>query len=105
MKTSKKPDGWWRIRLLPSPWRILDPTDWRQRWEGKQYRTPPKLKPIIKQLQKEGVDSSYIEWVLRPEYLKGRPEHPPSRLPEKTQGEIVILFDELDVLLKKCARW
>src|SRR5262245_35441306 len=101
MTTSNRPNGWWRIRLLPGLKRIMDPADWRERWKGKQYRTPPKLKPILKQLQKDGVDAVYIEWLLRPEYLKGRPGHPDSRLSENSQQELVALFDDLDAMLRR----
>ena len=101
MTTSNRPNGWWRIRLLSGLKRIMDPADWWERWKGKQYRTPPKLKPILKQLQKDGVDAVYIEWLLRPEYLKGRPGHPDSRLPENSQREIVALFDDLDAMLRR----
>jgi hypothetical protein len=100
-RSPAKHNGWWRIVLLPGQKRIMDPADWRERWEGKQHRTLPKLKTILKQLQKNGVDSAYIEWLLRPKYLKGRYGHPDSRLPESSQREIVALFDDLDAMLRR----
>lgn len=101
MKTKRTRWPWWRVRLLPDlkGRRILDATEWQGRWRGKPYTTPVEIKRILKQLT--GVNSMYIEWVLLPEYLKGRPGHPASRLLERAQQEIVSLFDELDTQLKK----
>jgi hypothetical protein len=110
MKAPNKPHGqWWRMPLLPvrknsrqaGLKRIMDPADWRERWKGKQYRTPPKLKPILNRLQKDGIDPTYIEWLLRPEYLKASHGHPASRLPQESQQEIIALFYELDALLQR----
>lgn len=110
MNTLKRPEHtrpahykWWRILLLPDEKgrKILDPKAWQERWRGKQYGTPANSKGILNQLQGDGVDSKYIEWLLRPEDLKGTHGHPPSRLPEKAQQEIITLLDELDALLKK----
>jgi hypothetical protein len=63
-------------------------------------KTPQKVKPILKQLQKIGVDADYVEWLLRSENDKGRKEHPESRLPEKAQSEVLDLFRNLDATLK-----
>lgn len=80
----------------------MDVAVWQERWMEKKYNLSSGLKIILARLQEAGVDSNYIEWLLRPEYLKARHEgHPPSRIPEKAQQEIVDLFSELDALLKK----
>ena len=93
-------DLWWRFVVLPGRRRILDSVVWRERWQGKPYQTPPKLKSILAQLKKEDVDSAYIEWLLLPESLKGGRGHPVTRLPVTTQQEILEIFDQLDALLK-----
>jgi hypothetical protein len=102
MKNPNRRDRWWRIPLLPDTKgkRILDPTAWQERWKGKQYKTPP-IKRILSEIRKANGDSKYIEWLLMPEYLKGTPGYPDSRLPEETQQKITALFDELDGLLRK----
>jgi hypothetical protein len=92
--------AWWRNLLLPKHQRIMDVANWQERWKGKEYKTPQKVKPILKQLQKTGVDADYVEWLLRPENYKGRKEHPESRLPEKAQSEVLELFRNLDATLK-----
>ena len=116
MKAPNKSHGqWWRIPLLPirKRWRrkaglnrIIDPADWRELWKGKQYRTPPKLKPILNRLQKEaaGVDWTYIEWLLRPDYLKGSHAYPNSRLPQESLRKLVCLFNDLDAILLRMGK-
>jgi hypothetical protein len=92
----------WRVVQLNDGKRLLDPRNWQDRWRGETYKVSSELELILARLKKLGVDSQYIEWLLRPDYLKGSHKgHAPSRLPEPEQKKIVELFDCLDALLTK----